>query len=328
MMSRILVSGLFLFLFTACINDNMTSSSELKVSISDVYFDDQLSSASGIENRNHSLYIIGDDIPWLLEIDFDFNVKTKFRLAGTDTLVNGRTPKDVKADFEALGFLNDTNLLVLSSGSLNHTRDTAYIFNIYSDNLINKKNIRPLYESIKKHVNMSIEHEINLEGLAISGNNVYMLHRGNVSENFIVRINKLDFNSYLYSSDTIPSFEVFWFDLPTSNDLISGFSGACMHPNDSEIIFCASMEKTNDEVNDGEIVGSYVGIIPLTTLSKGKYTATLLRENDKISRYKLEGLCVKDSPEGLNNSNYVSLLGVCDNDDGTSYFLDLQMITN
>ena len=176
--------------------------------------------------------------------------------------------------------------------------------------------------------NRHIEHEINLEGLAISGNNVYMLHRGNVSENFIVRINKLDFNSYLYSSDTIPSFEVFWFDLPTSNDLISGFSGACMHPNDSEIIFCASMEKTNDEVNDGEIVGSYVGIIPLTTLSKGKYTATLLRENDKISRYKLEGLCVKDSPEGLNNSNYVSLLGVCDNDDGTSYFLDLQMITN
>ena len=114
----------------------MTSSSELKVSISDVYFDDQLSSASGIENRNHSLYIIGDDIPWLLEIDFDFNVKTKFRLAGTDTLVNGRTPKDLKADFEALGFLNDTNLLVLSSGSLNHTRDTAYIFNIYSDNFL------------------------------------------------------------------------------------------------------------------------------------------------------------------------------------------------
>ncbi|MAZ93271.1 MAG: hypothetical protein CMF58_02550 [Lentimicrobiaceae bacterium] len=324
-MAKILISMIFLFLFNSCAEDDTSVSDEMEVNVIRTYHDYYISSASGVKNRNHSLYVIGDDIPWLLEIDYDYNLKNKFDLADTGNLVNGRTPKALKADFESLGFLNDSNLLVLSSGSVNHTRDTAYIFNIYSHTLINKKNIRPLYESIKEYVNMSTENEINLEGLAISDNNVYLFHRGNVSENFIIQVNKLDFDSYMYSSGTIPSFEAFWFDLPTSDGVISGFSGACMHPNDSAIIFCASLEKSDNEVNDGEIVGSYVGYIPLTTLSEGKYTATLLRENDEVSQYKIEGLCFKDSAEGINNLNYVPLLGVVDNDDGTSYFLELQM---
>ena len=63
-----------------------------------------LPSASGIEYWESTIYLIGDDIRWLVSLDDKWNVSSKFALSAIDTLVNNRTPWNVKADFEFVRF--------------------------------------------------------------------------------------------------------------------------------------------------------------------------------------------------------------------------------
>ena len=60
-MAKILISMIFLFLFNSCAEDDTSVSDEMEVNVIRTYHDYYISSASGVKNRNHSLYVIGDD---------------------------------------------------------------------------------------------------------------------------------------------------------------------------------------------------------------------------------------------------------------------------
>ena len=207
-----------------------------------------------------------------------------------------------------------------------HTRDTAFIIGIESDNQLFKKNIRPLFEKIIKEARLSSENEINIEGITISKNHAYLLHRGNVSENIIIKMDRLKFIDYIKTSNTIPDIDIFNFDLPNLDEVSSGFSGACITPDSTGIIFTASMEKTNDEINDGEILGSYIGIIPFSEMEYGGYYSSLLMNGGVLMSNKLEGISVV--PDKDNNSKRFNLITVCDNDNGTSEIIKIKMRLN
>ena len=283
-----------------------------------------LSSASGIGIHNNTIYIVGDDAPWLYTLDNNLTIINKIKVSDIDTLFRGRTPKFIKADFEGAEIISDGNtfeIVIISSGSSRHTRDTAHIINISSGGKQYSKTLRPLYEKIKLAVNLPVTNEINIEGIAFSEEYAYLVHRGNVSENLLIEINRNEFIDFIKETRSIPDFNIYHYFLPMLNGVSSGFSGICIKPDKSGLLFTASMEDTNDEINDGKVLGSFVGIIPFAGMAKGEFTASLLLNNDQLLEKKLEGISVISS----NKKGEMQIMTVCDNDDGTSDIITFNM---
>ena len=276
-----------------------------------------LSSASGIGNYNKSIYIVGDDSPWLFTLDNNLNIINKTLVSSIDTVLEGRTPKFMKADFEGAEIISDGSnfeIVIISSGSSRHTRDTAHIINISNNGENYSKNLRPLYEKIKLEADLPVTNEINIEGIAFSEEYVYLAHRGNVSENLLIEINRNEFLDFIKRIRSIPDFTIYRYYLPMLNGVSSGFSGICITPDKSGLLFTASLEDTNDEINDGKILGSFVGVIPFAGMPKGEFSASLLLNNDQLLEKKLEGISVISNDE----KGEMQIITVCDNDDGTS----------
>jgi len=278
---------------------------------------DNLSSASGIGIYNKVNYIVGDDTPWLYELDNNLQIISKTQITPNNNQFKGRTPKKLKSDFEAAEIIIDdqhVKLIVISSGSKKTTRDTTFVINILDNSKVISKDMRPLFDDIKKVANLPATNKINIEGIAVSENNVFLFHRGNVSENIVVKIGRSSFMHYLNSESTIPKFDIFRFNLPEYKGVASGFSGACVNHDNTGLLFTASMEDTNDEVNDGAVLGSFVGTIPFSGLKEGEFTASLLMKNNIILEKKLEGIAISS----VDKNGEIKVVTVCDNDDGTS----------
>lgn len=324
-MKNIFLLSLIISIISFSCNNN-----EIKIFLSNPETFDltDIPSASGIEFYNDKFYLVGDDIPWLFILNQELKIIDKTKISGIDSLIAGRTPKDVKADFESIGInhqIGNNQLVIVSSGSMVDSRDTAYIVALDNFEIIASKNIRSLFEKIKLDAKLAKDNEINIEGLVFTENHGFLFHRGNVSENFIARINKSELLYYLEGSSTLPGFEIFWFNLPVYRNVVSGFSGACLHPEGTGIIFTASMEATVNEIDDGSILGSYLGYIPFETLSEGKYSAALFEYDGNILEKKIESICVVDNENTKNNTRKLNLIAITDNDDGTSDFIKINM---
>lgn len=310
----------FLFVTFGCTQ----KSGRLKVQVINHTFFQDLPSASGIEKYKGSTFIVGDDSPWLFVLDENNEMTKKVQLSAIDSMVNNRTPKGLKADFEAIEKLsiNDVeHLMVISSGSSEITRDTAYLISATPKWTIAKRNLRPLYEEIKKAAHISGKDEINVEGIAIHTKNTYLLHRGNVSGNFIAVLDTDQLVNYISNaSDYIPEVSVFYFDLPVYKNQKSGFSGACITPDGKNMLFTASLEETADVLNDGKVLGSFIGIIDLEKLAESKFEAKLVQEDGEVLPKKLEGITVKSW-----SKNKMNVLVACDNDDGSSDLFEMEV---
>jgi hypothetical protein len=284
---------------------------------------DQISSGSGISFINDTIYIVGDDVPWLYKLNKNYEVIDKVMLSGITEMADGRIPKSIKPDFECMDPFDqgsERKLLVLSSGSIKTTRDTAYSVS-KNEGHFEKRNARTIYENIKSAAKMDADDEINIEGVAITDDKIYLLHRGNVSDNFIAAFSLQAFSYHLFDyADGFLLPEIYRFDLPTRNKLVSGFSGGCMIPGHEALLFVASLENTDNVIDDGAILGSYVGIIPLDSLANGSFMATLVKEGDKVLPIKLEGITIKSI-----HNNKLSACAVADNDNGTSEILELEI---
>ncbi len=287
-----------------------------------------LPSASGIEYANKHIYIAGDDIRWLLTLNNHWEITDSLALSAIDTLVNNRTPGSIKADFESIAhftYQNNSFLMILSSGSKQITRDTAYLVNFSDDHSFIKKNVRPLYEKIKQLADVPQDNEINIEGLAVSESTVYMFHRGNVSKNFVVTMKKDSLMNYFVSNNArIPKLRIYKFELPAHDGVSSGFSGACIVPGQNGLLFTASLEDTESELADGTILGSYIGYMPFTYMDKGTtYTTLLENANKNPVNTKLESIVIKSAA-----GNKMTALAVSDNDDGSSDIFKIEITLN
>lgn len=310
----------FTCVFTAC-HSPVQKHFEYSV-IKHIYYA-HLSSASGITLLDDTLVVVGDDIPWMIALDRNFSTGMYTQVSGIDSVVDGRTPHQLKADYECMESFNYKGVpkvLILSSGSKKDSRDTAVLLIKKDRFYIRKQNIRPVYEMIKAKADMKDE-EINIEGLAISNDRVFLFHRGNISGNFIAAMPKNEFIHYIESGKMeISDLKIYRFNLPKNDGIQSGFSGACMIPGRDSILFTASMEDTQTVTSDGEIKGSYIGIIPINNLQSGKYDAKLFKWGDKIVVKKLEGICVNSQ-----SNNEIEVITVSDNDNGTSDLYQIKL---
>lgn len=278
-------------------------------------------SASGVICEESQIWLVGDDAAPLFEVNNKLEIVNQYTLSKINNKADGRILKSLKADFESMDIVGD-EIIVLGSGSKEISRDTAFVFNKRTRILTAKKSIRSLFDLFMELGNYDSLSSINIEGLTSCSKYFYLLQRGNIGDhNDVFRISRPDFLNYL-KGGKLPNVEIYHFQLPYIEEYMSGFSGACISPDEKHLIFTSSVESTLDVYHDGEVLGSFIGIIPL------KGTAALqelqfwpVKENGKVVITKLESVCVQNQDHKL-----YDLLCVSDNDDGKSGIYEFTLI--
>ncbi|MBU2553254.1 MAG: hypothetical protein KKF98_02270 [Bacteroidetes bacterium] len=312
-----------LILFSGCNSDkkqNLSLVMNQKTQLTNI----SSASASGVYDDH--IYLAGDDVSWLYSLSPELQKTDSIRLSSLDSLVNGRTPGKIKADFEAMEFFDlqhEKVALVVSSGSKKITRDTAYLVSLATKEVIKKKSLRPFFDQIITQTKMKAE-ELNIEGLAADATTLYFFQRGNINSNVMIRVQRDNFFDFFLNNAPTP--EISWnnFDLPTFDGVASGFSGACMLPDESGILFTASLENTGSATADGEVLGSYIGFIPTCAECSNKISIAPIQLNEKLVQTKAESIAIK---KHIGNKSYEAVVA-CDNDDGTSEILHITLHLN
>lgn len=280
-------------------------------------------SASGIEIINHEIYIIGDDSQILFHIDLDGNIIDKIPLS--NNAPDSRIAKPDKPDYEAITFVNVNNeafLLVIGSGSIKFKRENAKLINLITKE-VHSILLSDFYRLLKKTMPIVDQQAFNIEGLSSDNTYLYIAQRGNITGHQMIFKLKIDeFFHFCNDKIAIPKITAYTFNLPKVKDVSFGISGCCFDNDSKQMLFCASAETTHNTYDDGDILGSIIGIIDLQKDINKNMKLVVLHEKGKPYTRKIESLSIikKES-----SSNY-TLLAVCDNDDGSSILLELQLI--
>jgi hypothetical protein len=298
---------------------NISFSQNIDISFIREFNINSIASASGVEIINDTTYIISDDQSNLF-LTSDFAKINKVEITDNKDI---RIDKLYKLDFEALGKINiESNdfLLIVSSGSKFDYRDTVYLYQPNQRKIISKRNFRGVYNRMKTEVKLSEWASINIEAVSTDNKYVYLFQRGNIDgNNVIFRFDKIEFFQYIVGKRNSLDFDFKKFKLPILNEIKAGFSGACFL-NKNEMIFTASLENTPNEYHDGEIMGSYIGIVNYET---EKLEIIFVKKNNDVLQTKLESVCITNKE----NNNFILLLS-SDNDDGVSQFFEIKLTRN
>lgn len=289
----------------------------MKTSITNKIILNNLPSASGIEVINNVIYIIGDDSPYLYCLDLNFNLFDKITLFSSDDFSTGRIPKSLKADLECSTYLKykDNQYLLLAGSGSKENRNTVYLFDI-NNKVIKDYSLKEIYLLFKNHLeDISF---INIEALCADDKNIYFFNRANKSgANLILKIELDSFLNYLFNNIPIAeNYSIYSIDLPDINRINSGFSGACIF--NEKIFFTASVEDTSDPILDGEVLGSFIGIIDINSLKLEDYS--LVNYNDDIFLGKIESIAILSEKYSIFDA-----LVVTDNDLGSSELIELNI---
>ena len=277
-------------------------------------------SASGIELYNNKLYIIGDDSSWLYILDKNLNQIERIALLKKEKLSDQPIEKNKKPDFEAMTFAKvkgEDILFVFGSGSKPKKRDKLIIVFPEKQHAVIRFSLENLYNTLRKK-EIEEEYKLNIEAAAANSNNLYLFQRGNVSgRNLLFSFPLSDFADYVLNDEAkIPNYTVSSFILPEINSIRSGFSGASML-DDKKILFSTSVEDTKNEIDDGAVLGSFIGILnPQTKEMDSKP----IQEGTDPLPLKIESVCVIQTQEKIH-----TLYAVTDSDGGDSELLEIEL---
>ena len=283
-----------------------------------------LSSGSGMVVNNGKLMVVGDDSPWLFSVNNDFKINKKTLIDQFPVNEQNRINYKIKPDFESMtmvNYLNKPYYLVMGSGSKAVLREQAYLMPINGGET-QKLSLSNLYAQLHKAANFTQQEKINIEGIASTGNEIFIFNRGNEGKNAIFTMDKNELMSYLEGkTQALPSLKVYQVQLPKINGVQACFSGADYWKDANSMLFTASVEgNNNSSINDGAIQGSFVGVLPLKALAN-KATIDLigytkeLKNNGKAIITKAESIAI-ETQTNKKASGYI----VSDNDNGTSQF--------
>ena len=262
-----------------------------------------IAAASGIAKRGNFAYVVGDE---LLEV-------AVFELAGGGPGTARRVfdePADVggepdKPDLEGLTSLPPVQgepnggLLGIGSGS-KPSRDRGFFWSLATDGRLEGEprtiDMRPAYDVMRAE----LDGDVNVEGAAVLGSSLWLLHRGNASAapNTIAEFELGDLSRSLRDDLVIDPDELSGmhaYELGELDGVPLCFSDATTLT-DELICFTASAED-----DDGKIHGSVVGTI------RADGSVRRLRTIDP--QWKVEGV------HATIDSGVIDFLVVCDQDD-------------
>ena len=269
-----------------------------------------VSAASGVVCRGDFVYVIGDDELNLAVFEMSGGAPGRLARALDGGLpVDGAARKAAKPDLEALTVLPPFDqhphgaLLGLGSGSTD-ARDRGFLWGLGSDGgLVGRAtpvDLAPLYSLLRENLE-----DLNVEGAAVMGGQLWLLQRGNGAQgaNVIVELGLEEIMRSLVRDRTCSASELRGVREYSLGDL----RGAKLTFSDASpvagelLVFTASAESSADTYEDGEILGSVVG----TTDGDGEVRR--LRAID--SAYKVEGV------HAVLDTGVMTLTFVCDQDD-------------
>lgn len=268
-------------------------------------------SGSAIDYFNNRFYLIGDDATHVLSLNANFEQVDSFTLYD---FPEKRIPKDVKADLEAMSIVKDSNtpcILILGSGSLPPHRNSGWLLN---PSTRERLSIRP--DSFYNRIRARGIEEINIEGIARTGNQMLLVNRGNKSHPF----NHLIITSPRFLQDQqTTAIKIIRIGGQNDTANFAGVSGMDYSAKSDRLFLTVSTENTYNTTSDGEIGKSYLWVIN-DFASKTRMTAInpdkiidLSSIDRKFDKQKIESVCISSE-----SGNKIELVLVSDNDNGES----------
>lgn len=281
-----------------------------------------LQSASGLERVGDYYYLIGDDSPTLVCLDLQFNIVGTTRLFEASVGKGERIAKLAKPDLEAMCCVEwnrRRELICFGSGSKSPARDVCFRVDVTDP--ASPRNVRAvvltgLYDSLRANPGIVSTQTLNLEAAAATGDTILLFQRGNISGcNAVIEFGLNEFMQYLDAPKSFPpAARVAQYVLPQIQARHAGFSAALTW--DDTILFSASVEDTDNEIDDGATLGSFLGMIR----EKQLQWVLVVEQNGHMAPVKIEGITLLTAREG-----YLQIAAVTDNDEGTSELLEIEI---
>ena len=253
-----------------------------------------LPSASGVEIVGATAYVIGDDSPFLYQLDAaTLAVTARIPLfdAGAE-FASGRLPKLTKPDLECMVALawpdGRPGLLLLGSGS-RPNRARGWFVPTESPEP-EPVDLAPLYALLAPLLPAGVV--LNLEAAATTATELLLFQRtvgrADAALLFVLPLAGA-LRLLTQAGSQAPAVHQLVFELPLLGGCPAGFSGATFV--DERLFVSASVENTADAVLDGDVLGSYVGVVDVAA---GQATLALLAWPDGRPYFgKVEGLAVR-----------------------------------
>jgi hypothetical protein len=304
------------FLLTSCDSEN-----KMNITIESRILLDQVPSASGIEFINNKFWVIGDNSPWLFELNDKLILLNKYQIFSTDSMEGETIPKKNKHDYEAMTSLlweGNSALFIFGSGSKSPERNSGKLIQFGATNHVTNFDLTKLYELIREESKLE-EDELNLEAAAVLGESIYLFNRG---KNKLISLKIKDLSLFLKGETEKIKLKVITIDLPNIDGIQAGFSGAFGDEKYNRIIFTASVENTANWIDDGAILGSFVGILNVDELYNHFEPICQLLKNKQndVLPIKVESITQKYTEKGKLNC-----VAVTDSDGQSSELLELEI---
>lgn len=294
---------IFLFLF---LSQSSFAKDHLNIVIQKIISLPEIPGASGIEHVGGFYYITGDNSPFLFQLNDEFIIQKKIAIYADSAAVNDTLPKKIKPDFEAMTPVHHTppfDLYIFGSGSKSPVRDILKRVDLDDPNNSDTISLVLFYEKL---VALTGD-ELNIEAAFCTADELHLFNRAS-NKVYVVKLNQ--FEKFLSSGD-LPEVSVLAFQLPSVRGIHCGFSGACLMPETKAAIFTASAENTTDWIADGDVLGSYIGIIDFSAADPSatiEFIEIPFKESNKIS--KVESVCIRKI-----KGKSIEICMVADNDD-------------
>jgi hypothetical protein len=293
-------------------------------------------SASGVEMVNGLIYIIGDDSPFLYCLDHALTIIQQIALFKTEDFTTGRIPKSLKPDLECMTSLviHDNHYLLIIGSGANEKREKGFLVKLPTkfnkNHIVQEVSFSNLFNLLRSNQDIVADAGLNLEGAAASESKFILFNRANgAAPNTALIFNMEEFLVFLLENqEMIPFPEIIPYTLPVIEGIQAGFSGASVF-NDL-LFFTASVEHVADAINDGVILGSFVGTIGMRDDQHSKqmvpglarnFSAALVEENKQKVIAKVESISIYEKE----NDHIFIALAVTDNDMGNSLLLMLEI---
>lgn len=272
-------------------------------------------SGSALEFYKNTLFVIGDDVNYVLCLDVDWNEINRIKLFDFD---GERIPKPIKPDLECATII-DEMLYIVGSGSKSPQRDVSFWIDLCNHNSVKKINTASFNNLFRER---NFFKEMNIEGFTSCGDKLLFFNRATTEQP-----NHLIITDYNILKKKFPDkFKVIPIEIDTLQGIQLGISGACYDAKNDILFLTASAENTSNAYDDGEIIGSVLAIVENASkqINQSELVINNYIELDIIdisfSKQKIESVCIVHSE----NKNF-NLILVADNDDGMSVLFELNV---
>lgn len=281
----------------------------MEITIFDEIKIENIPSGSGIIKFKDLYYIIGDDSPFLYSLDKDFNTVSKTPIWDSVNASDERIEKSIKPDFEALELIGKNEIVIFGSGSKSPERNIFMRILLKDSLIIEKYDVSEFYNSLRS-LSILQDSELNIEAAAFHGNQLFLFNR---KKNLIIGFVYKALLAYIKGDSAFPEPEIMEFSLPKINGIEAGFSGATALIGEPKILFTASVENTDNAYDDGEILGSFIGIIDISGNDLSKSYNFCQIPNSKAN-LKVESVSIEEEI----SSGKTKIILISDDDKGNS----------